>query len=533
MQIIEQLGELGIQPIEIGFSSFTKAARQTAAMRAAYRFGYDPLDLMKSGWFRTLHSVCYQMLGVNQSQFLGDSKSAKEWLSNVFGEPVEPAAIDADTGFPVLGSSGSRIASVLAWWGMCRNCLQPVGKMLKHAPLVHGMTLDEIIKLIERYESRKRIDDRLDFADLPLRVAGIRHDIADIVRVSPCGEPPPVRAWILDEYQDTFPAIHAAARHIVSSPMVDYIFCSGDVYQSIYGFSGGNPRFLMSGWEYTAEEILRQSHRCPPAVMDLAEDTIRGCSDYFDRKIIPRHDPSGGVASATLDPRGPQKKIEGNWLFIARTNGQANQLGSWLSRAHVPWASTKDGAYIGPSQRRIGKALMDLHEGRFIAADEWIYLVGHLQVVSNGQQLLQPGFKTRAAKMEDVRSEMPDQINVHGLTSVGATPHLVRQLTSDNWQHVYKDPGKVDRFYQAALRYGPEAALNPTIEVGTIHSVKGAEADNVMLYDAITKTCRTGLYDAGRDEELRVWYVGATRARHRLIAGRFRTDKAAMYRFIK
>ncbi|MEM1063529.1 MAG: UvrD-helicase domain-containing protein, partial [Planctomycetota bacterium] len=57
---------LVLSPHEIGFVSFTRAARSEAADRVASRFGLDAEDLTRNGWFRTLHSVCCKQLGVGE-----------------------------------------------------------------------------------------------------------------------------------------------------------------------------------------------------------------------------------------------------------------------------------------------------------------------------------------------------------------------------------------------------------------------------------------------------------------------------------
>lgn len=54
------------------------------------------------------------------------------------------------------------------------------------------------------------------------------------------------------------------------------------------------------------------------------------------------------------------------------------------------------------------------------------------------------------------------------------------------------------------------------INVATIHSVKGGEADNVILMEDITKPVYAQL-DLDPDSEHRVFYVGATRAKKNLI----------------
>ena len=53
------------------------------------------------------------------------------------------------------------------------------------------------------------------------------------------------------------------------------------------------------------------------------------------------------------------------------------------------------------------------------------------------------------------------------------------------------------------------------ITVGTIHSVKGGEADNVILLMDVTKTVHKAVYSE-LDSEIRVLYVACTRAKKNL-----------------
>jgi superfamily I DNA/RNA helicase len=57
---------------------------------------------------------------------------------------------------------------------------------------------------------------------------------------------------------------------------------------------------------------------------------------------------------------------------------------------------------------------------------------------------------------------------------------------------------------------------SPKIDVATIHSVKGGEADNVILMEDITQPVFEQL-DRDPDSEHRVFYVGVTRAKENLI----------------
>ncbi|MBI4460577.1 MAG: ATP-binding domain-containing protein [Acidobacteria bacterium] len=70
----------------------------------------------------------------------------------------------------------------------------------------------------------------------------------------------------------------------------------------------------------------------------------------------------------------------------------------------------------------------------------------------------------------------------------------------------------------AATR-GPHALLEPPrVIVGTIHSVKGGEADVVYLFPDLSQAADAQYQRSGppKDSVIRVFYVGATRARETL-----------------
>ena len=68
--------------------------------------------------------------------------------------------------------------------------------------------------------------------------------------------------------------------------------------------------------------------------------------------------------------------------------------------------------------------------------------------------------------------------------------------------------------------YGIDAINNPPqVVIGTIHSVKGGEADVVILFPDISYEANQEFHKSvhGRDSVFRMFYVGMTRARETLI----------------
>ena len=89
---------------------------------------------------------------------------------------------------------------------------------------------------------------------------------------------------------------------------------------------------------------------------------------------------------------------------------------------------------------------------------------------------------------------------------------------------------------EVAMRHGPRALLQePRLVVGTIHSVKGGEADVVILFPDLSQAGDAAYqrYGPPRDAVIRMFYVGMTRAREALyLADRASTMAAHFDRVI-
>src|SRR5690606_5688847 len=94
MEILSKVVAEGYGAEDIGFFSFTRAARAEAAGRAADLLGCKASDLEQSCWFRTLHSLCYRQLGCSKDQVLADDAKTRKWLKQEVG--ITSATIDVE-----------------------------------------------------------------------------------------------------------------------------------------------------------------------------------------------------------------------------------------------------------------------------------------------------------------------------------------------------------------------------------------------------------------------------------------------------
>ena len=518
MQSIADLVADGVDPMEILFSSFTKAARLTAANRAEAITGVASNELISNGWFKTLQAVCYKCLGVKTNQMITDQKESREWLAKLYGCDFSKATIETIDGYSIEDNhSENEITKVLQEWSTARMMLKTSSDI--DWP-VRSMDRDDAIRVIEQYERRKYIDDRLDFADLALKFIGMKHEVNRLRIDKPECDIPNVSACIFDEYQDTPELLHYVARRIADSPRVQSVHISGDPFQSLYSFLGGDNRFLLDGWQYTDRETMKFSYRCSRKILELGEKTIQRCSDYFDRGIQSTKS-EGEVVKHTSRGSAWVPEASEDWLVIGRTNYAVSQVTKWLSANNVPWISADgDGSgFVGPRKRRVGEIFHKIKTGEAISSSDWAYAIGDIPVSYKGEALLKRGVKSAAISSDWTCPSMmtPDMLTVNG-----ATEGFINLIRNSDWSAF--DPAFA-RFQKAVNVHGIDLAIEPKIRAGTIHSVKGDESDNVLLYTKASGVIRNGQSTKKHmDEEHRVWYVGVTRARENLVLFRFNSD---------
>ena len=135
--------------------------------------------------------------------------------------------------------------------------------------------LDKYVQFIALYEDFKESNNVMDFTDMIVNALG-----TSMIR--------PEKVWFVDEAQDCSPLEWRFIEMMAFYNDIKELIYVGDADQSIYQFKGGRPELLTErepthGWEF-----LRESYRCPEAVVNEA---IRIASQ------IPNRDDLGGEMS--------------------------------------------------------------------------------------------------------------------------------------------------------------------------------------------------------------------------------------------
>ena len=366
----------------------------------------------------------------------------------------------------------------------------------------------------------------LDFTDL------IENSL-EYIKTAP-GEP---RVMFIDEAQD-FNALQFALVRQWAEEM-EFVVFYGDDDQAIFTFSGASADNLLGeGCSDENKIYLKQSYRLPRAVHEHASTWITQCSRREEKEFKPRKEEGLVRAmSKTVTYKNPDRVINeiednldaGRTVMVLATCGYMLQGTCTLLKEqgipfHNPYRKT-NGAW-NPLRRSEGSTLNRL--AAFLGTDHmfptwtaeqlnlWVPLVK-----SDG--ILKRGAKTQIKELAE------------------ADPH--RKLGTQDWMMFFeRDPwgfepislewlqenavgSKADSLaYPARVieRYGSEALDQPAVTVGTIHSVKGGEADVVYLFpDMSPKAMREYVRSVeGRDAAIRAFYVGMTRARQELVLPR-------------
>ncbi len=110
---------------------------------------------------------------------------------------------------------------------------------------------------------------------------------------------------LVDEFQDLTPA-HLLMIRLLAGPRAD-VFGVGDDDQTIYGYSGASPRWLIEYERWfpgAARHLLHVNYRCPPAVVDAASNLLSHNRHRIAKDIQSRPDPAAASKGAAGSDAG-------------------------------------------------------------------------------------------------------------------------------------------------------------------------------------------------------------------------------------
>ncbi len=351
---------------------------------------------------------------------------------------------------------------------------------------------------------------------------------------------------LFDEAQDFTPLELALVRKW--GEHMDLVLLAGDDDQAIYGFKGASPDvFLDPPIPDERKRVLSRSYRVPRAVHSLASAWIEQVKRREPKSYEPRLDGNGDVAegSVVLGRAGMDdplllaeqiwRDVEGGWdvMVLATCGYMLRPLITELRNKAIPfhnpyrvqageWNPLRSG---GATRQPVDRLLAYLrpdptvwgHDARwwhFREAWDWIELM-------RARGLLRSGAKTWLKAQVPTAHASPALLAEHVWADADgdeATQLEASDIEAFNkymlqtHHHKYVFPLAIARKRGAAL-----LRQRPHVVLGTIHSVKGAEADVVYLMPDLSAQGYDQWVGPTKDEVIRQIYVGMTRAREKLV----------------
>ncbi len=463
-------GELKkLKPNRVAFLTFTRAAR----IEALERSGRDELELP---FVKTIHAICYRMLNVSQEQMVKPKHLrafGKKLGLELSGTNADPLALDALTGAVKEVSKGDRL---LQMNHLGRHRKIHLKEAMKDAPTDIDWHFAKWFT--EAYREWKKTEGLYDFTDL----------LTEYLRRDNVG-PLSIDALFIDEAQDLSLLQWEVARKLGS--YADRRYLAGDDDQAIFTWAGASPE-LFNAEPADENRVLPRSYRIPRRVHELSQRVIQRVRKRFPKEFEPRdelgeHRPVGYLTHEHLG--------DSSTFVLYRNHHRGRALATTLE--DLGWAF--DGAFSPLSQPQVRDALetydlfqknsavspfkvrsfLDLANPEFVRSDA-------RRLSNTSRALLEPGLilteGSRTADFADVLIKLP----------------------------------KLDFFKAAIASQGLKAVLNPSVTLLSIHQSKGRQADTVVLdLEMATKTYDGYLKDP--DSEHRVFYVGITRTKQRLL----------------
>ena len=238
---------------------------------------------------------------------------------------------------------------------------------------------------------------------------------------------------------------------------------------------------------------LTQSMRIPRSVHDFAMKIIERVSNRIHKEWKPKT-VEGSVKM--YESFEDVNLSSGEWMVLTRTRHMLDAIEETLKTNGLYFENKFKKSY----EKDIQEAAIDWHN----------LLKGHLlsyKQLENIAKYMGPGHWHKK-KMKGMVKE-----SFYGLDTLIQDYGL--QIKTD-WFHAFDDCSNDRKEYIRAMRRNGESLKdNPRIHLSTIHSVKGGEKQNVVLLTDLTHNTNKA-YEKNPDDENRLFYVGATRAKENL-----------------
>ena len=527
--------------------SYTRAAAAEVRERLAERLDTSPRALQ--GNVCTMHAKAYELLDLSRGDVVGESD--KEEFCEEYGVEYEDEYGGAGRRTARSTTLGNKIIATSQWlqrtqrdvadwydvpfqWDVETVRLPPdvdpnAQEGNKYTPTWPSdderIDVPEVIRAWRAYKGEHSL---VGFADMLERVAE-----RSLV--------PHVDYLVIDEFQDITTLQHEVYEEW--KPHMDGVLIAGDDDQVVYAWQGADPNILLNA-DVDEDVVLPNSYRLPSRILNVVSREIRHIDIRQEKDLNPRKE--GGVVEGIPNPtmfevvRNVQHTVDTTdetLMILFRARYQMFQFIDDFLPKGIPFSMMTDQRmwtdrltqYVhavekvaagdpvtGLEARRLADMLQDSAFGTTERDDLYDYLDDREEATDTDDIT---EFDVSADVVNDHVPFMPDR---------EAASDMLRKVTS-----FQRDA--VDAYFE-----GDYHGMDPNrVRVGTIHSAKGREADHVFVCTDLTEkvveqmaasvddptevpgieefTAHTSPVPLLTDNERRVFYVGMSRARERLV----------------
>lgn len=486
-------------------SSFTRTAAEELVGRNL------PLDREQ---VNTLHGHCYHALGkpeIANSKIKEFNEEFGANLSSDGGTNIDENILDANftTEDDLLFSE----------YNIYRNKMIPK-EMWKPQVRAFG----------EKWEAWKAKHDLIDFTDM-IEKAFTDYDEA----------PNRPRYGFFDEVQD-FTLLELSLIRKWGKNM-ERFYLVGDDDQCLYSFKGAQAdAFLFPDINKEQKIILDQSYRVPRKIQKIAMQWIQQVKKREAKVYKPCADREGRIRSIAAGYKNPQMILKDaekhisagkTVMFLTSCSYMLGPIIKELRTQGIPfhnpyrlsrgdWNPIRRGTSLRmTATERLINFLKPFNEYYGDQARMWLAseLAAWIEVIA-AKGILKKKAKEEAKKFAKAFPELEMPIN--SLLTFFEEEALVDCMDHGlDWftKSLMQSKAKAFEFPIHVLKKRGIKALEekPRVIPGTIHSVKGGEADIVYLFPDISKKSFMAMGNGGEADIIRQYYVGMTRAREELV----------------
>jgi DNA helicase II / ATP-dependent DNA helicase PcrA len=531
----------GVDPSALLVVTFTKAAADSMKARTARVAGST---VASRATFGTFHALSYRILGQalpgRRLQILEEDQQL-----HLVRQLMRQIGLNTDD---------DTVMDAVAEISRLRATTEPAAQFKPHS-----ISKADFHRLLEGYQEAKSQRGVMDFDDLLHESLAMLRNYPDLLATYR-------RRYthiMVDEFQDTN-AVQWELIRLLTDPRHN-LCVVGDDDQSIYGWRGASPHFLLGfplEYQNAARVTLDVNHRCPPPVVEATNRLATRNRNRFDKVIKPSK--TKGLPVQLVAPADSLQEAEeivqllrqtqaplSDWAVVYRTNQQAHVIAQVLAREEIPYravgglpnlyrrwpvqdvlsylrAATGDIAALEPvinrPNRYISRAVMQ--EAKQISSSTGLDLLSAI-----GQTGL-----LRSWQLRPIEELMDHLRRVMVMTAPEAIGYVRRFVGYDEYIQEYcaREGGSADEMLglltevekaspkvplvsflaqvdSFSSRGSSAAADEEAVTLVTCHKAKGLEFPRVVVVGAIDKLMpHRGSDDV--EEERRLMYVAMTRA---------------------